>query len=401
MPFFVLGSHPSLSVAEIAAVLGFKKDYSQCSKEILLLEDNEQSLEWLQDRLAGTIKIGDIIGEVKKINREEIADLIVSFLPIRKEKIFFGLSIYSCGAPINELVKEITKIGMTIKKRLKESDQAVRFVSSNTPALTSAAVTGEKLLENGGEFVFITTKDKILIGQTRTVQNFQAWSNRDYGRPARDTKSGMLPPKLARLMINLSEAKRNMTLLDPFCGSGTVLMEAALMGFTKIIGSDISEKAITDTQINLDWLKQNTDTEVSFTKLFNRSVETLNEEIKEKIETIITETYLGPPLSGRENPNQIQQITNELIERIGSGLASIKNLLKTKGVAIIAVPCFPGSQNQFLPTQKLVEKAGLKILSLLPQNLPKELQTTTPAGGLLYARKDQRVGREILKLVKK
>ena len=60
---------------------------------------------------------------------------------------------------------------------------------------------------------------KGFLGQTLVVQPFKVLSKRDFGRPARDDHSGMLPPKLAQIMINL--ARRNddistKTILDPF-----------------------------------------------------------------------------------------------------------------------------------------------------------------------------------------
>ena len=35
------------------------------------------------------------------------------------------------------------------------------------------------------------------------MQDFEQWGARDYGRPSRDAVRGMLPPKLARMMVNL------------------------------------------------------------------------------------------------------------------------------------------------------------------------------------------------------
>lgn len=411
MNFFILGSHPALSLAEIAAVLGAKKNYSQHSKEILLLDDAGQSPEFLQDRLGGTIKIGDIVGEVEKIDKDKIADLLVSLLtptptlPLGGggNRVTFGISVYSLDAR-RDLSTEVKQIGMTIKKKLKEDGRSARFVSTNTPALPSVAVTGEKLLENGAEFVIITSKEKIYLGQTRTVQDFQSWSARDYGRPRRDAKSGMLPPKLARMMINLAAANPpppyegggRGAVLDPFCGSGTVLMEASLMDFAKIIGSDISEKAIKDTKINLDWLSQNGGVDTTSIRLFNKPIETLADELKEKVAAIVGETYLGPPLSGRETPFRQKQIMDELIERTASNIAALNQLLKNNGTAVLALPAFQTGKNvQYLPTKQLVEAVGLQIIPFTGE--PREI---SPNGGLLYVREGQLVGREIVKIVK-
>lgn len=65
------------------------------------------------------------------------------------------------------------------------------------------------------------------------------------------------PPKVAQMMINLAGPDRHKILLDPFCGSGTILQEAALLNFQKIYGSDQNSQAVKDSQVNLDWLRKN------------------------------------------------------------------------------------------------------------------------------------------------
>jgi len=211
-------------------------------------------------------------------------------------------------------------------------------------------------LENGGEFVLIALPDKIVVGQTRMVQDFKAWSNRDYGRPARDAKSGMLPPKLARMMINLTGSvmdKKFCPLLDPFCGSGTVLMEAALMGWPKITGGDISEKAIENTRNNLNWLQKNAEVNTTQIQLINRPIETLGEELKEKFNTIVAETFLGPPLTGHESPEKIRSIFSDLEKRTRSALLALAKLLDKNGTAILALPVFRINEKiLYLPTKK-------------------------------------------------
>ncbi|MFH1142273.1 MAG: hypothetical protein V1695_01010, partial [Candidatus Uhrbacteria bacterium] len=57
--FLTLGSNPTLSLAEISAVLGQDRDFSQVSDKILLLNDLDENLGQLQNRLAGVIKVGD------------------------------------------------------------------------------------------------------------------------------------------------------------------------------------------------------------------------------------------------------------------------------------------------------------------------------------------------------
>lgn len=45
-----------------------------------------------------------------------------------------------------------------------------------------------------------------------------------------------LKPKLARLLVNLAQPKK--TIVDPFCGTGSILLEAGILGY-KAVGIDI------------------------------------------------------------------------------------------------------------------------------------------------------------------
>lgn len=62
---------------------------------------------------------------------------------------------------------------------------------------------------------------------------------------------GGMSPKLARCMVNLSRVKKGETLLDPFCGTGGMLIEAGLIG-VHVIGSDINWKMKNGSAVNLD-----------------------------------------------------------------------------------------------------------------------------------------------------
>jgi tRNA (guanine10-N2)-dimethyltransferase len=59
-------------------------------------------------------------------------------------------------------------------------------------------------------------------------------------------------PKIARALVNLSAVKKNEVLLDPFCGTGGILIEAGLLG-VQIIGSDIEKKMIEGCRRNLEF----------------------------------------------------------------------------------------------------------------------------------------------------
>lgn len=60
-----------------------------------------------------------------------------------------------------------------------------------------------------------------------------------------------LDPVLARVMVNLSGLSPGDTVLDPFCGTGGILIEAGLCGIG-VKGLDIQEEMVDGTQENLE-----------------------------------------------------------------------------------------------------------------------------------------------------
>jgi tRNA (guanine10-N2)-dimethyltransferase len=57
-------------------------------------------------------------------------------------------------------------------------------------------------------------------------------------------------PKVARALVNLARVKTGEKVLDPFCGTGGILIEAALMGM-KVYGCDIDSKMVEGSRSNL------------------------------------------------------------------------------------------------------------------------------------------------------
>ncbi len=392
MTYFILGSHPELSTAELEAVLGTGLKVEDRSDSALLAQPIGRNLDELQERLAGVVKIGRVIGELPRWSREEAAELVAGFAlqAAGKNKISFGLSVYELGDAqrTREVEKDLDTTGLEVKRLLKEGSRPVRYVKAREPRLSSAVIEMNGLLSSGGEFVFLAASDRIYVGQTETIQNFRAWEARDFGRPARDAKAGMLPPKLARLMINLSGVNPSgATLLDPFCGSGTILMEGILMEFERIIGSDVSPKAIEGTQSNLMWLVERFNLSNPKLELFTTPAMTLSKILSPAnggftaVNALVTEVYLGSPRRAPAGLSEIQYLERELLPLYESSFAALKPLLASTARAVVAFPAFKKTDGAWhrLPIQNLLSKLGYNV----------EQQ-------FLYHRADQLVARDIV-----
>ena len=149
-------------------------------------------------------------------------------------------------------------------------------------------------------------------GWSTPEEYYEKYNFRDFSRPQKDLISGMLPPKLAKILINLSQTAKNKALLDPFCGSGTILQEAALLEYEKVIGTDISDKAIQDSLVNLEWVDKYFKLK-KIPQIFVWDAQKISEKFTdESINGIATEPLLGPPLKGTEDKTQLNQIIKDL-----------------------------------------------------------------------------------------
>jgi len=202
--------------------------------------------------------------------------------------------------------------------------------------------------------------------------------------------------------------------LDPFCGSGTILQEALLLGVKKVIGSDISQKAVQDTRSNLEWLINESETPVNSERsrgtsrlqatclrrsealasrrqasyqLINSAIQNLPDKLKEPADVIVTEPLLGPPLTGNESLDKIKTITENLSKLYLESFQVFSKILKKDRRIVIVFPIFKkGDEEIYLPIIPDIGQMGFRIQKSL---------LTNARGGLVYSRPEQRVMREI------
>lgn len=385
--FFVLGEHPAISLAEIYSWLKKEKiafETVTAFKNILIIQTGATlDVAFLMRQLGGTIKIGlvaeNLDPQASESWGEKAAQLILSKTKA-DQKNYFGLSIYG-DAGIKGL-----NLGLDIKKILVRAGRKVRLVTSREPQLSSVVVQTNKLLTAAGlELVIISWPAGSWLGYTLAVQPFAKLSERDYGRPGRDARSGLLPLKLAKILINLAEISPTQTLLDPFCGSGTILTEAWLSGYQTLLGSDSSDQAIKNSQKNIDWLVKKFQLAKPKIVLKKCDVRALSPcWPPQSVEAIVTEPWLGPPLTGREAPAKIKNTVNELGQLYLSAFKQFKKILKPGGRVVFIFPAFKQDDGW----QKIMILDQLAALGFKQAGEP-----------LFYARPDQRVGRQIVKFI--
>lgn len=422
--FFIHGRTPELSIAEILAVLS-SEHISYSDGHFLpsaSFFNADSDLTGLMSRLGGVLKYGHLLPETCEFSSKsaQIISSLVQQHVTGDGRITFGFSIYNTSIDSKKsqsrsgssfkLAVTLRDLGLAVKKELKSQGYSVRYVApqSNTTSLSSVVVTKNKLTdESGVELVFFIDGGQCQIGVTRAVQPFEEYSERDWSRPHRGMNVGLLPPKLAQIMINLSGKTPADTpaILDPFCGFGTVLQEALLMGFTRVMGSDKSPRMVEAARDNIAWLVEQKLSGLQYSEA--RSITHVDATRlagsykKSSVDAVVTEPYLGPIVHAGSDEKKIREIQRELSTLYKDFLRETSVILTDTGVAVMVWPVWLlGSRRLFLPILDDVLRMGF-VNATLPSGLKGMWGNITERGTILYARAGQNVGREVMVLRKK
>jgi tRNA (guanine10-N2)-dimethyltransferase len=166
---------------------------------------------------------------------------------------------------------------------------------------------------------------------------------------------GSMSPKLARCMVNLTRIRRGDILLDPFCGTGGILIEAGIIG-AKVVGTDIDPKMVMGTEINLQHCL------ISDFQVFRTDVRNL--ELPFKVDAIVTDPPYGISAStGGEKSDELYQ----------QSMDSMQDLIKKGGLLCIATPHYldiydmlQGTNFQIIEQHHIrMHKSLTRVISLL------------------------------------
>ncbi len=148
-------------------------------------------------------------------------------------------------------------VGSAIKEELNCGWQKIQTswafgMDRSKAQLSHVEVLKKKLVENQAEVLLCVGKTETWIGITVAVHNPFEFQKRDIYKPNQRAIFGM-PPRLARMMVNLSACTSEKTLLDSFCGVGTILQEA-LLEHAMVVGVDVNSWCVKASTENLEWL---------------------------------------------------------------------------------------------------------------------------------------------------
>lgn len=389
----IAGRQPLISLAEIQAL--YDKAARLVGKKLVFFEIDEDDGKNISpdiNRLGGSLKLGRFFDT----DFSKLAKFLATTHP--EGKITLGISDFSKQKK-SGLVKQKS---MELKRNLARVGRSVRVITSNEPEISSATAHHNQLGEKAGCFeIFLIDREIYLSLGT---QNITAYTERDQARPARDAKVGMLPPKLAQILINLcGKLPEGARVLDPFCGTGVVLQEAAIMGYVPY-GTDLNERMVEYSKKNLSWLfnERNQKRFKILPDLILKKDQILeaisvgdatNFTWEGEINAVAFEGYLGAPMS--KPPVDIKFKTEKAkCREIAIGfLKNITPQIKSGTPVVMALPAWLRENGKY---------AGLNILDEIQEmgyNFEKFQDLSQ--SDLLYYREGQIVAREIIVIRKR
>ena len=158
------------------------------------------------EQLGGSQKAGSVITEFDARSWRDVSQAIVDYYfkewKTVEHKITLGISVYGW----NIASRDIQKTGIILKKKLREHNVSLRLIPNEQSSLSTATSHHNKLglSPNKVELLVVHDKGHVMIAESIGAQNITALAARDQARPHTDAFVGMLPPKLARMMVNMA-----------------------------------------------------------------------------------------------------------------------------------------------------------------------------------------------------
>ncbi len=328
---FFLGQTTELCLAELQAVL---HQCQQPSAELLtpliaqVTTDTELDAVALQNRLGGTVKITQVLESLPIVEPEIVSEHILTILRQRRPHRFV---VAEQGRDHREPLRV-----EELKATLVREGQKISYKQTPRSGANAALLKSSKALE----IQVIQTATAIILAVTLAWQDVDVWSLRDVGKPYRDRKRGILQPKIAHMMLNLALGDRNpreQVMLDPFCGSGTILIEATMLDIPVVLGADLALEAVTQSRANLEWWQEQL--VESFTSEFVVSpVERLEKtSFHHQPTLVVTEPFLGKLTPHQED---LAGIIRGLEKMYRGMFRSLARLLPADGMVAIILPSY-------------------------------------------------------------
>lgn len=179
----------------------------------------------------------------------------VSQITARAAYVRFGGMLVSLTQNIGELTKDLPCSIVPRGKSFAVASESMHRLDYGEIGAKIKRATDSKVCLENPDYLFQAEKlenDKYVLGVSLAGIKRFSWRERR-PRARRFFLPSAIYPKLARVLVNLSRVKEGQYFLDPFCGTGSLLIEASVMGI-KTIGIDLTRWIARGAVLNMNGL---------------------------------------------------------------------------------------------------------------------------------------------------
>jgi tRNA G10 N-methylase Trm11 len=315
------------SVLEAQCVFGDSAKVSAECEDIAVANLNGGRFKRYTE-LAGVHKIAL---PLPPINSPEFAEAIT--FPDRNFN--FSLSLYCTRGDQEAEYEDLSEQLLTTVRRhgLKKAN-LIR--SRSGPELYSERVVSRSAMD----FIVFPIGATSQWGVTVYVPETEGFKERSTERPY--VTSGIsLSSRLARLLVNISGVAKGQVLLDPFCGSGTVLGEALLKG-ADCIGVDRNHGSVERTKENLAWFlsrSQRGGQRLPSYSVVTGDATNLRRSLGDQmVDAIVSEPILMPRLSSPPTLEKARRLIKHASIIYSDALYEMSGVLRRGGRMVLVTP---------------------------------------------------------------
>jgi tRNA G10 N-methylase Trm11 len=360
---FISGKNWKLSLAELTSYLEARNiqfKVTDFSRTFFAVKTEKPLNPAMIDDLGGILKIGETAAFLPTSLMEEaflkenkqakqqvqaalpLSDLADKMPAVSSGKLVFGVSVYwAAETPFNTAANAIQRfLGSKLKDELKAQGKKTRFMGfprdRTQPQLTPVEVLKQGLVETHAEILLCIGKTQTSISATVAVHNPFEFQRRDVEKPVQRKIFG-ISPRIAKIMVNLTQCTEGKVFLDPFCGVGNILMEALLMK-ARVIGMDINRWCVEAARRNLEWLTSEYSLGDADYGVLQGDTRYLTSKIREEVDCIATEPDLGPALRELPTTPYAEKIVENLRPLFEDFLREASEVLRENGYLVLVTP---------------------------------------------------------------
>jgi precorrin-6B methylase 2 len=168
-----------------------------------------------------------------------------------------------------------------------------------------------------------------------------------------------LSPRLARTLVNIAGLKPGQVILDPFCGSGTILVEAYVKSL-RCLGLDARASRVQEARENIRWSVGGVTAEGY--DIRKGDARELSRMLRgTKVDAVVTEPLLLPRLDARPKTSTARTMVEESAEVYNDALASMAESIHSEGRIVVVVPVVQTMEGDEVTLTLEGRKLGLKL----------------------------------------